>query len=510
MISPTQAQPESTPPTSDPTQSALFYRLAQSDAAVLTAMLLSLGLYYIVPGLLSAAVGGALFFALALYRPNLSLITVPLAAPLFYRQRPFTISPDHTLYFSLAEFIILANVGAWVLRDAWTFLRFRFRNKRSQHSNTAPAPQFRDLQIWVRNPTVLLASSFLIIGVLWLFVPPNIIRNIALREFRVTVLEPVLFFALILRWMRTPSDVWRMVGAWLITAALVGREAVEQYLFGEAALMEGVGRATSVFPSATALGIYLGKALPVGIVLAILLPPAWRFRKIAAALLSLVIGLGVVVSFARGAWIGVFIALAVIALITRNKWIFAGLGAVILAGLASIPFINVTRITSMFDFTTEDNTGVARAKIWTAALKIIGDHPFTGIGQDQFLYQDPKYGVPQLRFFTTSHPHDWILDFWLRLGLPGLLWLLATLAYFFRQTYLLWTRLAGTAAGALVLALMASMIDFTTHGLVDMAYFTMDSALTFWLTVGLVTILQNQHRTQTNKRGQGTIPTLQT
>lgn len=458
----------------------------RSDAAVFTAMLLSLGLYYLVPGLVSAVLGGALFFALTLYRPNLSLATVPLAAPLFYRQRAFEITPDRVLNFSLAEFIILASVAAWVARDGWTFLSAG-RKVQSAKSTTL------DLRATVRIPAVWLAGSFLLIGVLWLFVPPDIIRNIALREFRVTVLEPVLFFALMLRWLRSPADLWRMVGAWLVTAALVGREAVEQYLFGEAALMEGVGRATSVFPSATALGIYLGKALPVGLVLVALLPATWRFWRIACALLSLAIGLGVLASFARGAWIGVFVALAVVALLSRSRWMFAGLGAAVLAGLAALPFINVTRITSLFDFNTEDNTGVARAKIWTSALKIIGDHPFTGIGEDQFLYQDPRYGVPQLRFFTTSHPHNWVLDFWLRLGLPGLLWVITALFLFFRQTYSLWSRLRGTAEGALVLGLMASMIDFTVHGFLDMAYFTMDSALTFWLIVAIVTLLDKQH-----------------
>ena len=460
---------------------------AESDAAVLAALLLSLGVLYIVPGLVSAAVGGALFVALTLYRPNVSLVTVPLAAPLFYRPRPFDISPDRTLYFSLAEIIILTSVAAWLLRDTWSFVR------RWHKGEQVGLPRQSILQS-IHNPTLWLAAAFLLIAVLWLFVPPNIIRNIALREFRVTVLEPVLFFVLMLRWLRSPADVWRIVGAWLVTAAFVGREAVEQYLFGQAALMEGVGRATSVFPSATALGIYLGKALPLGIVLAVFLPATWRFWKIACALLSVLISMGLIVSFARGAWIGVFVALAVVALIARNRWLLAGLGAAVIAGLTALPFVNVTRITSMFDFNTEDNTGVARAKIWSAALKIIGDHPFTGIGQDQFLYQDPKYGVPQLRFFTTSHPHNLALDFWLRLGLPGLLWLLVALAYFFRQTYILWTHLRGTAAGALVLGLMASMIDLAVHGLLDMAYFTMDSALTFWLTVGLVTILRSHHQ----------------
>jgi O-antigen ligase len=452
-------------------------------------MLAALAIYYLLPGLPAAIVGGLLFFLLTLYRPALSLAMVPLAAPLFYRQREIDLR-NSTLFFSLAEFVILTGVAAWLLRDGWTLLRTRTWPWRVGLPRTAG--------VW-------LALIFAAIGVLWLFVPdiPTAdLRKVALREFRITVLEPVLFFGLMLRWLRTERDVWRMVGAWLIASALVGREAVEQYLFGQATLMEGVGRATSVYPSATALGNYLGRALPLSIVLAVLLPKEWRLWRIAAAFLSIPIGLGLVVSFARGAWIGVFVALAVAAVIARNKWMLAALGAAMLAGLAAIPFINVDRITSMFNFSTEDNTGVARAKIWTAALRIIADHPVKGIGEDQFLYQDPKYGVPQMRFFTTSHPHDFILDFWLRLGLPGLLWILAALSFFFWQSLRLWQRLRGTALAALALGLMASMIDFVVHGLVDMAYFTMDLALTFWLTIGLVTVISQLEGLKTKDEGR--------
>ena len=144
----------------------------------------------------------------------------------------------------------------------------------------------------------------------------------------------------------------------------------------------------------------------------------------------------------------------------------------------------------MFNLSTQDNTGIARTKIWSAALKIIRDHPLTGIGQDQFLYQDPRYGVPQSRLFTTSHPHNFVFDFWLRLGLPGLTWVAITLAYFFWQSIRLWRLHAGTALGALALGLMASMVDFVVHGLLDMAYFTMDLAVTFWLTMGLMVAMK--------------------
>jgi O-antigen ligase len=335
-----------------------------------------------------------------------------------------------------------------------------------------------------------MAGLLLVLGLMWLLVPPSTYRKVAIYDFWRTIVIPLLFFGLMLRWVRTERDIWRMVGAWMIAAALVGREGVEQFLFGEATTMEGVQRATSVYPSATAFGIYLGRGLALGIVLAIFLPREWRLWKWGLGALSFVIGLGTLVSFARGAWIGVLVSLVVVAVITRHKRLLQGIGVTVLLGLAAVPFIRAERIISMFNFTARENTGLARVEIWTSALRILRDRPIQGIGQDQFLYQDPSYGVPQGRFLTTSHPHNFILDFWLRLGLPGLLWIIAALAFFFWQSIQLWRRYAGTALGALTLGLIASMVDFAVHGLLDMAYFTMDLALTFWMTVALVVIMR--------------------
>jgi O-antigen ligase len=445
----------------------------RSEPAVLSALALSLGLYYLGPGP-TFALGAVAFFALTLYRPDLQLAMVPLAAPLFYRPR--AIGP---YFFSLAEFVIVCGVAAWALRDGWTLVRSR--------SLTRALSPFREL---ARQPGAWLAGALVLTGLLWLLVPDPSHRKVAVYDFWRTVLSPALFFALVLRWLRVERDLWRMVGAWLVAAALVGREAVEQYLFGQTSIMEGVGRVVSVYPSATALGIYLGRALALGLVLAFFLPASWRAWKLAAAALSVVIGLGTLFSFARGAWLGVLVALVFVGLLTRSRPLLIALGAGLLAALASLPFVRVERITSLFDFTRSENTGVARTQIWRAALRILRDHPLTGIGQDQFLYADPKYGVPQARLLVTAHPHDWILDFWLRLGLPGLAWIAAALAYFFWQSIHLWRRHRDTELGALALALLASMIDFAVHGLVDMAYFTMDLALTFWLTMGLLLVLK--------------------
>ncbi|MDQ3929217.1 MAG: O-antigen ligase family protein [Chloroflexota bacterium] len=448
--------------------------LLRSEPVVLVAMLAALALYYFVPNLPVRGVGLVAFFGLTLYRLDLSLTMVPLAIPLQYHYYPLG-----RYQFSLAEVIILCAAGAWVVRDGLTLVR------------TRRLPWLGEL---LRQPLVWLALGFGAIATLWLFVPPTAgQRDLAFQEYRVTIFEPVVFFFLMSRWLRSERDIWRMVAAWLVMAAITGYVGTQQFLFGQAWNMEGVNRVSSVYPSATAFGIYAGRALALGLALFYFLPREWRRWRIAVGILSGIIGLGVLFSFARGAWIGVFVALAVVSLVTRYRPLLLSVGGVMAAGIAAMLLAfagNVERLTSIVNLGTEDNTGVARFRIWEAARKILLDHPILGIGQDQFAYQDPSYGVPTARLFTTSHPHNFLFDFWLRLGVPGLMWILGTLAFVTWQFQGLWLRHKGTALGALSLGLMASMVDFAVHGLLDMAYFTMDLALTFWLTLGLLLLMK--------------------
>ena len=65
---------------------------------------------------------------------------------------------------------------------------------------------------------------------------------------------------------------------------------------------------------------------------------------------------------------------------------------------------------------------------------MIRDHPFTGVGLDQFLYEyRGRYILPAAwQEPDLNHPHTWLLDWWTRLGLVGMLlglgWWLAGLA----------------------------------------------------------------------------------
>jgi O-antigen ligase len=118
---------------------------------------------------------------------------------------------------------------------------------------------------------------------------------------------------------------------------------------------------------------------------------------------------------------------------------------------------------------------------------MIADHPFTGVGMDNFLYSyRSRYVLPSAwGELDLSHPHNLILDTWTRLGLPGLIavgWLL------FAFLRIAWRQFQAATGDrrALLLGLGAAMVAALAHGLVDHALFLIDLSFVFALMAALV------------------------
>jgi hypothetical protein len=190
----------------------------------------------------------------------------------------------------------------------------------------------------------------------------------------------------------------------------------------------------------------------------------------------------------------------------------------------------VERFRSLLD---AQGTGFLRVYLWQSAWQMARDHPILGVGLDQFLYQYPRYMHPEAwREPGLSHPHNLVLDFWLRLGLLGLGFLAwATWRLIGRtRMALAGAVLTGTAgvhpageaaaggprpipasssttrpfpAAAIAAAVRAegpgwsvpryvlalggagALVASLLHGLVDNSYFVMDLAYAFW-TMALI------------------------
>ena len=282
-----------------------------------------------------------------------------------------------------------------------------------------------------------------------------------------------------------------LVNAFLLGACLVAGEALVDWLTQRDLISaEGVLRVRSVYASPNNLALYLDRTAPLALCLA-LFGQARRVLYFVAFVLMIV---ALYLTFAKGAWLVALPAsLMLIGLlrvqhtrIARARLMLGVLIVLAALALSLLPVLGTERLRSLFDWTT--GTTFIRVQLWQSTLAMIRDHPVFGVGPDNFLYQYRTRYILPTAFAepNLSHPHNIVLDFWTRLGLPGLALLAALLVVFWRTALRLYRRLPEGDTRALVLGLMASMLAALAHGLIDNSFFLVDLAFVLMLTLGTV------------------------
>lgn len=315
--------------------------------------------------------------------------------------------------------------------------------------------------------------------------------GVASREFRIAILDPILLYALIRLGGFSGDRLRWFVNALLVSGGAVCMIGFYQYATGDVILVDGIARLTSVWGSPNNVGLYLGRLLPIALAFVFLLIARYT-RAVCAALVAM-FAVTILLTYSRGAlFLGVpaSVLFVMVVLFTqshpfsRRAWL--GIGAtVVVAGVAILPFLNSERTLSLFQ--TGTGTGFFRLAVWTSAVNMIRDHPILGVGLDNFLYEYPKYILPEAwREPNLSHPHNVVLDFWVRLGIGGILILGWLLIAFFKRAWNTFTTTTNAYARALTLGLMASVINMLGHGLIDASFFVVDLAYVFLLTLALV------------------------
>lgn len=438
---------------------AAYRRLG--DGANLIATLATATIFYVSPWLILTIVSGAILLLLIGLRPDLGLALVALFAPFFMLPRQLFDSA-----FSMAELTLVMCAVSYVVRVAYSV-----RRRRTLRS-TQDAVHFTSLDRAVLAFVIVAAIATLLADY----------RVFALREFRVIIIEPAIYYALIRAAKLDRAALWRIVDALILAGVVVAVIGLVQYAFNLNVITaeEGVRRLRSVYGSPNNVGLFLGRVFPIGLAVAAL-GVGWRRKLYAAALLP--VAAAIVLSQSRGAiFIGLPASILAIGVLAGGRWLGAAIGSLIVAALASIPLLNSPRIQALFS--GEGGTGFFRVALWRSSIELIRDHPLFGVGPDNFLYAyRGRYLLPEAwQESSLSHPHNVVLDFAARLGLMGLgvfVWLQIA---FWRTVRSI---IARPASRALAIGLAASMINFLAHGLVDAAYFVVDLAYVFMLTLAL-------------------------
>ncbi len=263
-----------------------------------------------------------------------------------------------------------------------------------------------------------------------------------------------------------------------------------QFVNGQAIITaeDGARRLASVYGSPNNVGLFLGRCIPF--LLAFALVRVDLRRRIFAGIGLIILLIAAAFTQSAGAlFLGIPAAIAaVLLLIYGKRGLFAllGLAAVGLGGFALA--LRSERFAHVLDFS--EGTNFFRIRVWASALEMIHDHPITGLGLDQFLYAyRGRYILPDAwQEPNLSHPHNFFLDFWVRLGIFGVLIFLWMQVFFWKRASQLYRTFNGhdPILFALIVGSMGSMINLLAHGLVDNSVFVNDLSYVFVLLLGLI------------------------
>ena len=331
-------------------------------------------------------------------------------------------------------------------------------------------------------------------------------EGVALREWRTLFLSAGLFALLLHETLRRAGDLDAartfLVFCWLTGGTVVATAGLWQYVTEQNIIQaEGVNRIRAFYGSPNNLGLYLERTAAMGLAMGIFgmlkdgkerngktptglerlpLLGSWKSAPMparCALLLTFPQLLALLLTFSKGAiFLGLpamLLALAIggrrllaapgLGLSRRWGWGLAAVGAAMVLGL--MPFLGTERFRSLLDFRPEGTAGI-RLSLWRSSVQMALDHLWLGVGPDNFLYSYRSgYILPAAwRDPSLNHPHNVVLDWWTRLGLPGLALAAAWLWLGLRS---LWRAATSDAIAVGGLGVVAGALG---HGLIDASY----------------------------------------
>jgi O-antigen ligase len=456
----------------------VYRRLGDGSQLALTAAAATI--FYVTPTFFIYAAALAVLFVLLYWRPVWGLLLIAFCFPFYVPPLP---KPILNYRFSPVEVFTLVTFAAFATSQLTHWLN-KIKNGTAHR--------------WKLNlhPADWGVLALTAVATLSLFFTNRL--DVASNEWRIVILEPALFYWLLRAIRPKASQLWLLLDAFILGGLVVALYGLWQVGFDRASLITAEGgllRLKSIYGSPNNVALYLGRVIPLLAAMALLGSRKLHGRRwwlYTAVLIPTL--LAFIFTFSKG---GLFLGLPAAFVIIFWQWqqvngrrawpwlLFFGMAGV--GGLILIQ--KIPALAGRLSLSGE--TGVFRLSLWQASLNMVADHPFFGVGLDNFLYEYRGRYILEAawRDPNLSHPHNWLLDFGTRIGLPGLLaglWLFGTFINTLRKI-----RPSVTAVWLpVVVGLAAALADMLVHGLVDHAFFLVDLAFAFYLLLGTAVWLQ--------------------
>jgi putative inorganic carbon (HCO3(-)) transporter len=317
-------------------------------------------------------------------------------------------------------------------------------------------------------------------------------------------------YALMRQLLATAPQWWNRIVAALLAGELLSAVLAIRQLYGDTtelarwadpnSVADGTIRVYGPLENPNLLAGYLIPILPLALV-ALLRWRRWPQRLFAAA--ALVLGAAALfLSYSRGGWLGMLAALGATALLlvlwqTRHwptLWrrlfpllLLAAAAAVLALAVTQIEPLRI-RVMSLLAG-RQDSSNNFRINVWLAAIEMIQDRPWLGIGPGNSafnliypLYQQPKFNA----LSAYSVPLELLVEG----GVPNLLAGLGLLGASIRAG---WAQLKGESSWALpAIAALAAIAGLCMQGATDTIFFRPEVQLSGWFCLATLSVSRDE------------------
>ncbi len=471
----------------------LYRRLG--DGGQMGVMIAAAFFFYIVPSFYVTLMALAAFFVLVYLRPAWGVAIITFTIP--FR---LVLSKTVSQYsFSLLEIFTLVTAAALALRWLVGWVGEGVQGRRGVEPRRHEKADYAVLVLFL-------------VGTVSLFFTERV--DAAANEWRWLILEPALFYVILRGSRLTRQEMWVILDAFVLGGVAVALIGLFQYATGWYLITAegGLMRLRSVYGSPNNVALYLGRVLPLVVAVGLLGrgPRKWWYVAAAVPLF-----LAFLLTFSKGGLLlGLPAAFLVIFVIWQRRagrrawpWVIG----MAVAGVAGL-FVAM-QIPALAGRLNPQITGFFRVYLWRASWEMFWEHPWFGVGLDNFLYAyrgryifNAAWQEPNL-----NHPHNLLLDFATRLGIFGLLaggWLFGTMGKHMGELVSTQANLRLFSGNAkpetpnaspptpfwpVAVGIAGAFAAMLAHGLVDHGYFLVDLAFAFHLLLAvLVWLRENQ------------------
>jgi putative inorganic carbon (HCO3(-)) transporter len=412
------------------------------------------------------------------------LIAILLAMTLPWELMPYPFSQISVIDTGAGEFLetrLFAYTGTSILLFIWVFssyLRGRLR--------------------WQRSSLDIPLMFFLFIGLISIFGFRDL--HASLDGF-LMIFSYILFFYLILNNTRSLADIKSYTLALVLSGSLIALYSIYQYLVGFELLNRYIAskslgtavpnRVFAIFVSPNHLAGFLIMIIPLAFVTLTLSRSNWQKLIFGAALVAM--GIGIVMTQSRGGWLSLGLVLLVLLsgyiMLKKPKEIFVlitvlaftiTIGSVLMMpGKRSAP-----QATSYSALESSEAVLSAQGRflLWRGSMRMAQAYPLSGTGIGTFATMYPLF---QYGGLYSKHAHNVYLEILAETGIFGFL-LIIIIFFLIIIKGVAIVRRKDDSYSLLALGLLAGVVGFTAHSLIDFEWYMVSAGLVFWFLAGSI------------------------